>query len=161
MMDRNLKILIFLPFVLIGASLMSLKLIDFKPALTLEEMRLLGLVPERLAIPEGHTPKVYRDMRSPIEVPKAPKGFPSTPLSLVAPPTTQQPVEESLKPKVSMIVVSKDRKMAIVNNLVVKEGDAIGNIRIIKIEKDRVLIKDQRVTRPFGSESRWVYLEGK
>ncbi|GAB4416304.1 MAG: hypothetical protein OHK0032_12370 [Thermodesulfovibrionales bacterium] len=149
-MDRNMKIKIALPFLLIIISLAAVKLINFKPALTPEEIRILGFVPERMDIEERQPFEINKDIRSPIEIVKK-KEFPSTPLSAVAPQVSEP--EKPLELKISMIVVSEGRRMAIVNGLVVKEGDGISSAKVAKIEKNRILIAERQKTR-------WIYMEG-
>lgn len=150
MMDRNMKIKIALPFLLIIISLAAVKLINFKPALTSSEMRILGFVPDRMDIEQRRPFEVDRDLGSPIEI-AGKKEFPSAPLSTVAPQVSAE-AEKPLELKISMIVVSEGRRMAIVNGLVVKEGDSVGIARIAKIEKNRILIVERQKTR-------WIYME--
>ncbi|MEW6162906.1 MAG: hypothetical protein AB1606_06310 [Nitrospirota bacterium] len=155
-MERSKIILIVLPFLLIIVSLLTMKLINFKPALTPEEMRMAGFVPERIELPERGRITAVKDLRSPIEIVKAPpQGFPPVPLSAMAPQNGEKPVEL----KVSMIVVSEGRRMAIMNGLVVNEGDSIGRIRITKIERNRILLTEHREQNA-EQRIRWVYLQG-
>lgn len=151
MIDRNMKIKIALPFLLIIISLAIVRLINFKPALTPEEMRILRFVPEKMDIEDRRPFEVDRDLGSPIEIVKK-KGFPPAPLSTVAPQVPAE-AEKPLELKISMIVVSEGHRMAIVNGLVVKEGDGIGIARIARIEKNRILIAERQKTR-------WIYMEG-
>lgn len=53
--------------------------------------------------------------------------------------------------RLSLVVISDNSKMAIINGQVVREGDRINGIKVKKIEPARVLIKDK--------ESEWLYLE--
>ncbi|MFN3479874.1 MAG: hypothetical protein ACK415_05765 [Thermodesulfovibrionales bacterium] len=151
MIDRNTKIKIALPFLLIIISLAAVKFINFKPALTSEEMKILGFVSDRMDIEERRPFEVDRDLGSPIEIARK-KEFPSTALSTVAPQVSAE-AEKPLELKISMIVVSEGRRMAIVNGLVVKEGDGVGIARIAKIEKNRILMAERQRTR-------WIYMEG-
>jgi hypothetical protein len=153
-MGKKLKIQIVLPFLLILISLSTMRLINFKPAITPSERQILEFIPEMLEIDERQPLIISEDLKSPIEIVKTPaKGFPSIPLSALVPEMEAE--EESYRLNASMIVISK-RKMAIMNGLVVKEGDSIGGMKILKIEKDRILLKD------FSQKDkvRWVYLEG-
>lgn len=151
MIDRYMKIKIALPFLLIIVSLAAVRWINFKPALTPDEVRILGLTPERIDIEERLPFEVNRDLGSPIEIMKK-KEFPPMPLSAVAPRVSVEP-EKPLELKISMIVVLEGRRMAIVNGLVVREGDGIGSAKVTKIEKDRILIAEKQKTR-------WIYMEG-
>jgi len=163
-MGRSMKIQIALPFLFIMTSLLLPKLINFQPALTPNEMRLLKFVPEKIDIYERQPLTLSGDLKSPVEIVKAPaKGFPSIPLSAVAPQTPAE-AKPHLEPalKVSMIVLSEGRRMAIVNGLVIKEGDSVAGMRVTKIEKNRILLKEVKPSpddKP--AETRWIYLEEK
>ncbi len=157
MMNRNMKIQIVLPFVAIIISLLTVKLINFKPA----EARAIGFVPERIDVHERQSFTLNRDIKSPIEIVKAPaKEFPATPLSALAPQMQGEAVkaEKPVELKVSMIVVSEQRRLAIINGVVVKEGNVIHGLRISKIDSNRVLVTDS--TAGAEHKTRWVYLEG-
>src|SRR3990172_8565513 len=54
--------------------------------------------------------------------------------------------------KISLILISDGLKMAIIDGTVVNEGDVINDCRIVKIEKDKILLKDQA-----GEE--WIKIE--
>lgn len=162
-MDRRMKIQMALPFLLIIVSLFTVKIISFNPTLTPGEMRMLKFVPEKIDIRERQPFTVSRDLRSPFEMAKAPpSGYPSVPLFAVAPqtPAEAKPHLEALK--VSMIVLSEGRRMAIVNGLVIREGDSVAGMRVTKIEKNRILLKEVKPSpddKP--AETRWIYLEEK
>jgi len=152
MMDRYMKIKIAMPFLLIIVSLVAVRWVHFKPSLSPAEARLLGFTPEKIDIYERLPFEVNKDLGSPIEITKK-REFPSMPLSAIAPQVLAEP-EKPLELKVSMIiVVGEGRRMAIVNGLVVREGESIGSARITKIEKDRLLIAERQKTR-------WIYMEG-
>lgn len=169
MIDRRMKIQMALPFLLIIVSLFAAKIISFKPTLTPAEMRMLGFVPEKIDIRGKEPFTVSRDLKSPFEMAKAPPaGYPSVPLSAVAPqtPAGAKPHLEPAKPpselRVSMILVTEGRRMAIVNGLVIKEGDSVAGMRVTKIEKNRILLKEVKPSpddKP--AETRWIYLEEK
>lgn len=154
-MDRKMKIHIALPFFLIIASLLISKLITFQPLLTTNEMRLLSFVPEKINLNERQPLTLSEDLKSPMETVKAPaKGFPSIPLSTVAPQTPAE-AEKPSEIKVSMIAVSEQKKIAIVSGIVTKEGDSISGMKVLRIEKDRILLKDIRQ----NGGTKWAYLE--
>ncbi|HCC68605.1 MAG TPA: hypothetical protein DEP99_01825 [Nitrospiraceae bacterium] len=168
-MERSKIIIIILiatPFLLIIISLLTMKLIDFKPPLTSEERRVAVFVSEKVELPERRQITAVKDLRSPIEIVKvAPplQDFPLVPLLTIAPPNGERPLElnaeRPLELKVSMIVVGERRRMAIVNGLVVNEGDSIGRMRITKIERNRILLTGDR-EQNVEQRTRWVYLEG-
>ena len=66
------------------------------------------------------------------------KSYPSVKLSDVAPPDQQ---------RVSLVLIRGERKIAIIDNLVVKEGDSINDGRIARIEKGGVLVKNKEGER--------------
>jgi hypothetical protein len=74
------------------------------------------------------------------------KGFPDTPLAELSPPSS--PAEK----RVSMILVNKNRKIAIIDGKLVNEGDVVDRHRIARIEKDRVLLKNKE-------GEKWLKLE--
>lgn len=53
--------------------------------------------------------------------------------------------------EVSLIIVSGNRKMAIIQGVIVKEGDVIEGKRVVKIESKRVLLND--------GENKWIYVK--
>lgn len=72
--------------------------------------------------------------------------FPETPLSELSPPST--PKDKT----VSLILINKEKKMAIIDGKLLNIGDVIDNYRIAKIEKNRVLLKNRE-------GERWLILE--
>lgn len=159
-MDRTMKVQIALPFLVIMAALLSVKIINLKPALNSGEMRMLQFIPESVNLSEKLP--VAINLKGSQDVIKqqqqAEKDFPPVPLSAVAPPPSKEAggsMEPAVQFKISMIVVGDGRRMAIVNGGVVREGDAAGGMRIARIEKDRILFVE-RTTK----NRQWVALEG-
>lgn len=154
-MDRKMMIQIALPFFLIIMSLIISKFITFQPLLTTKEMGILNSVPDKINLNERQPLMLSEDLKSPMEMIKAPaKGFPSIPLSAIAPQTSAE-VEKPSEIKVSMIAVSEQKKIAIVSGIVTKEGDSISGMKVLRIEKDRILLKDIRQ----NGGTKWAYLE--
>lgn len=157
-----MKIQIALPFLMIIVSLLTMRFISFKTPMTPGELRMIGYVPEEIEMQERQPFIVERELKSPFGIVKTPTvGYPSVSLSALAPE-----VPEEIKPppelKVSLILVTEGRRMAIMNGLVVKEGDSIAGMKIEKIEKNRILLKEFRPSRiDKQEETRWVYLEEK
>lgn len=84
----------------------------------------------------------FDDLRSPITVHG--KDYPPIALAELAPAqglATDNPV--------SLIVVGKTTKLAILKGTVVKEGDIFQGTRVLRIEKDGVLLKN-------GKEEKWL-----
>lgn len=150
-----------MPFLLVVLSILGVRLIDFKPSSSPDELRVAAFTPETIDLRERQ-PADVSGLKSPFEIvsPDA-KVSPSIPLSAVAPESLKGTADigRPLELKVSVIVVTESRRMAIVSGLVVKEGDALGKMRITRIEKERILVTD------LGSQDkeqgkRWIYLEG-
>ncbi|MDX9713986.1 MAG: hypothetical protein RBT37_01010 [Dissulfurispiraceae bacterium] len=118
---------------------------EFKPAPI--ELEINSALPEELNIKEREI-FYTKNMVSPMLINKTvKKGFPNTPLETIAPAAAPQ--EPTLN--ISMILINNLRKMAIINGIVLSEGDMIGNDRVLKIEKDRVSIRSSK-------GERWVKL---
>lgn len=94
---------------------------------------LLSEFPFRFDVPELKKIFIPEDLRSPIKIAK--KEFPKISLEKLAPPP-------SITPKITLIVISEDIRLAIINGLVLKEGDTFGNGRVIKIRHDAVVISE-------------------
>lgn len=93
-------------------------------------------------------PIAVSSLYSPIEIPSPRQAaFPRVPLSQLAPQGQQKPEE-----KLSLIFINKGKKMAVINGIVVKEGDVTGIGRVEKIERGRVLIDREQ-------EKIWVKIE--
>lgn len=157
-----MKIEIVLPFLMIIVSLLIVRLISFKTSMTPGELRMIGYVPEDIQIRERQPFMAGRELKSPFEIVKTPTlRYPSESLSALA-PEVPEGIGSPLELKVSMILVTEGRRMAIVNGLVVKEGDGIAGMRIEKIERSRILLKEFRPSHiDKQEETRWVYLEEK
>lgn len=155
-MNQKIKILIALPFLLIIASLLISLLITIPQPHTASEMKLLSFVPENVNLYERHVSIINKDLKSPINAIKAPaKDFPSIPLSDIAPQgALSASTGEPFDIKISMIVIN-ERKIAIANGIVIREGDSISGMKVLKIERDRVLLKDIHQK----GRDKWAYLE--
>jgi hypothetical protein len=129
-----------------------LPFIKIKPFLTGMEKGLSMLSPDSIESIVDKQPLAFTSLDSPMGITYAPKrDFPGVPLSRMAPP--QQQEEDAPEPvRVTFILTEGERKMAIVNGIVVKEGDMIQSGTVARIEKDRVLIKSEK-------EQRWVKID--
>jgi len=137
--DKKFMFTMSLPFIVIFFSAIILSFVKFSPGLPASETRSQAPLYGEVKVLK-RTPVIAASLRSPIQIPEvsSKKGFPGMALSEIAPP--QAPAEER---KVSLVLVHGNRKMAIINGIVVREGDITGNSRVIKIEKNRVLLKDK------------------
>ncbi len=136
-------ILLTLPFVAVSLAVFALSYVKFKPALLPMEQKLSGLAYEKVKIIRRQ-PLVVTAADSPIALEKQAslrRDYPQAPLSTVAPPAAAEEM------KVSFILINGGRRMAIINGVVVNEGDTVNQKKVAKIEKNRVLIKDERGER--------------
>lgn len=139
-------ILLVSPFVAVFLSIIALSNIKFKPYLLQMEQKLSVFSHEKVRIIRRQPIEVSA-VNSPIEVAVSRKeGYPQIPLSKVAP---QEPAEEM---KASFILINGGRRIAIINGMVVNEGDIVNQNKVAKIEKNRVLIKDKK-------GERWIMVE--
>jgi len=135
--NRKQAMFMLLPFIAIVFSALALFHVRFKDTLSPVEQELLRFSYKKRAVIQKQPLTVTR-IESPIELPVAvQQDFPKTPLSEVF------PQEIKKRKKVLLILISNSRKMAIINDIVVKEGDIIDHGKVKKIEKNRVLIKDE------------------
>lgn len=132
---------IIAPFIPALIGLWVISHLKFPPVLSPPERSSLNFSYEPVPItPERRSVEVSSAV-SPIPIVRAApaaSAFPVVPLSKAAPaPATVQP-----EARVTFILINEDRKMAIVNDKVVSEGDVIGAGKILKIETKRVLMKN-------------------
>jgi hypothetical protein len=59
--------------------------------------------------------------------------------------------ENKPETNISLIVISGEKKMAVIDGRTVREGDSIGGMRIATIESNRILLKDR--------SSQWLYIK--
>lgn len=159
-MDRRMKIQIVMPFLLIFFSMISAGFISFKPSLSPAELRIAEFVPKTVELRERQ-PSEVSGLKSLFEVVKQePKGILSAPLSTIAPQPSKDKADigKPVELKASMIVVTESRRLAIVNNQVVRENDIIERIKIERIEKDRIMITEH-MENDKAQGKRWIYLE--
>lgn len=137
-----------LPFILIIATAIYAHSVKIKPK--------LSQIEKELSVPSPSFEKVVIISRKPVKVAALDSpiktvlplrtDFPQIPLSKIAPKGSDE------EPKVSLILINDGRKMAIINDKVVKEGDVINQIKVVKIENKRVLIKSKK-------GDKWLNLE--
>lgn len=152
--DNKQIILLISPAAAIILCIIALSFIKFKPSLSQVEHGLLGFSYQKLQISRRQLMTVSA-IDSPIRVEAvSPKvSYPQEPLEKVAPIEPKvEPIEPEVEMKVSFILINGGRKMAIINGMVVKEGDVFNQNRVAKIEKNRVLIKDKK-------GERWIRVE--
>jgi hypothetical protein len=101
----------------------------------------------------GNVPKIAErsmiqtgSIKSPIALSKTSAKFPGTPLSEISPASPQT------GKRVSMILVNKNKKIAVIDGKMLNEGDFVDKHRIARIEKDKVLLKNKE-------GEKWLKLE--
>lgn len=139
-------ILLVSPLIAVFLSIVALSNIKFKPYLSQTEQELLAFSHEKVQIIR-RLPIEVPAINSPIEVAvSSKKGYPHIPLSDVAPQESEEEI------KVSFILINSKRRMAIIDGMVVNEGDIFNQKKVAKIEKNRVLINDEK-------GERWIRIE--
>ncbi|MBF0505612.1 MAG: hypothetical protein HQL09_02150 [Nitrospirae bacterium] len=159
MVDKKTGILIALPFIAIAAAVLLLPYAKFEPSVSGSERQLAGFTTGNIPSISKREPFTASALDSPIKiavVQNSPnKTFPGESLSQLAPPPGTTHAQAAPLPKadvVSLIVVNNDNKMAIINGKVVREGEKSDGRLVVKIEKNRVLLKDK-------TESKWLKIE--
>lgn len=144
-MDNRAKILIALPILLFIILVLAANYIHVEEHLSGAEAHILGYTPSDIKIMERKVVLAKSSFKSPFDYRSA--------------AAEQKDVKESdLVPEIdyndkslSLIVISGERKMAIINGNPLKEGDIVDGMKIARIEPGRVLLKNK--------SSRWLYLE--
>ncbi|MBI4690726.1 MAG: hypothetical protein HY754_10755 [Nitrospirae bacterium] len=135
--NRKQTIFMLLPFIAIIFSTLVFFYIEFKPSLSSMEQELSRFSYKKIAVIRKQ-PVTVTHSESPMELSaRVQKDFPLIPLSEIFPQETKK------EKKVLLILISDNRKMAIINDIVVREGDKIDHGMVKKIEKNRVLIKEK------------------
>ncbi|MBF0558693.1 MAG: hypothetical protein HQL08_07935 [Nitrospirae bacterium] len=163
-MDRRIVLLISVPIVIAAAVLFYLRSIKFVPPLSAAEKDLASFAAGAVPAVSIRQPIVAVGLESPIKIAIAQsaqkKDYPATPLSQVAPvpapgqsqKTPEPPSLQQASYVVSFILANGGSERAIINGIVVREGDMINGSRVEIIEKNRVLLRDKK-------ESRWLKIE--
>jgi hypothetical protein len=137
-MRKKIIILSLLPFLLIIASVITASLIDFINPLTEKEQQLLDVTHESVGIFRKEASVVKNNLKSPIEIPET-----------FTPPISTATAGPGKG--VSLIMIREEEKIAIINGKVAREGDIIDKMEILKIEKDKILVKSNR--------TKWIFME--
>ncbi|MCX5810969.1 MAG: hypothetical protein NT178_00255 [Proteobacteria bacterium] len=134
-------------FAAIFAFYEGIQRVKFKPFLSLKEQEIVGFFYEKIKIAQRKS-NMITGLKLPLDSTQgAQKGFPGVALSEVLNETA---IEK--KKNVSLILIRDGKKMAIINNQIVKEGDLIGNDKVLRIEGDKVLIRE-------GGVDRWLSMD--
>jgi hypothetical protein len=142
-MDNKSKFLIALPPILVILMLIAAYYVPFDTDLSRASQQVLAFVHSDIGIEERKGSKSIRNLKSPMEFPQSIKAD-------VDVDSGDDQSKENQKDQVSLIVISNGNKMAMLDGMLLKEGDIYDDKRVIKIEPDRVLLKN--------TTSRWVYI---
>ena len=144
--DKLDLLIVGLP-VLVILSLLVVSQVTFGVALSPQEQTLLDFRSESIPRMVQRNPPALARIASPIPLAMASeKDYPQELLGNIAPAEGGNPTEER-RLAVSLIVVSRGKKLAIINGVLTKEGDIIDRQRVVRIERDKVLLKDKEGER--------------
>ncbi|MDD5243493.1 MAG: hypothetical protein PHU49_05705 [Syntrophorhabdaceae bacterium] len=135
--------LIVVTVVVIIMVIFGMSMLNIKPSLLPHEMQLVQFNYEKVGIIE-RTPTVVTGASSPFSgAEDAQKDFPPVDLAKLAPPGAEKDEGKG----VSMVLIKDRMKIAIVDGVVVKEGDKFKNGLIKKIDKNGILLRDNEGER--------------
>ncbi|MFN3739819.1 MAG: hypothetical protein ACK4TF_03985 [Thermodesulfovibrionales bacterium] len=147
MTKRKFILLFLIPYIFMILSLLFTAYLS--PLISRDIASQRELVPSefpfRFDVPEIKKIFIPEVLRSPIKIAK--KEFPKISLKELAPPP-------GITPEITLIVIGDDLRLAIINGLVLKEGDTFGNGRVIKIRQDAVVISEGGRTQEIGVPDR-------
>lgn len=146
-MDNKTKILIISPFVLAVILAVTADYMDipFKTGIPQYAYNIAPFTPTGLTIKNKERVYSSPDIKGPLDFDLSAAVETSLPENNPLPQVNKN--DRSL----SLIIISGTDKTAIINGVPVKEGDRIADMRIVKIETDRVLLK--------GKTLKWMYLD--
>ena len=122
-------------------------IIDIKPSISLQEKRFARFSYEKVKIVE-RKPVELANIKNLLEDTEGrAKDFPSEALADIAPAARDEKnkgmeKEKNTAQKLSLILIKDHAKLAIVNGIVVREGDMTKSGKVQKIIKDGILLKD-------------------
>ena len=155
---KDIIILITATLVMIMIFVFGLSyLIDIKPSLSSQEKRFARFSYEKVKIVE-RKPIELANIRSPLEVVEGrARDFPSEALADIAPVAGDEKnkdigKEKNTTQKLSLILIKDHAKLAIVNGIVVREGDMTKSGKVQTITKDGIILKD-------GEGEKWLKIE--
>ena len=139
-MTENKKIIIFLVSIPVVALIIIFLIskVKFAPSFSPAEQKVFSFTAENTPRITERKQSAVSSIKNPIDPTKtSEQGFPKASLEeIVPPPATKEK-------RISFILVNKDRKLAIINGKLVREGDKVDNNTIARIEKDKILLKNK------------------
>lgn len=135
--------LIVATVVVIIMVIFGISMLNIKPSLLPQERQLVQFNYEKVGIIE-RTPAAVTGVSSPFSgTEDAQKDFPPVDLAELAPPGG----EKGEGQRISMVLIKDRTKIAIVDGVVVREGDKFKNGLIKKIDKNGILLRDNEGER--------------
>ncbi len=144
-MENKTKTLIIFPFLLIVTLALAARSIPFKRDLSSVEKQILQFSPTDLMISEKPVEYSNRDVKSLLDFSAADLERDSS----VDHNSDSNTVDRNMN--LSLIIINDDNRMAIIEDTPVKEGDIIADMKIVKIERNRVLVKNRT--------AKWIYVD--
>ncbi len=139
--DSKLITLLSTPFIAGAALIYIASLIEFKPELRPMEDELFRFLPVSANIVLKKEPIIVTGfLKSPVGINAKKKA---KNLKLKSYNASDIGRKKVIAKKLTLILINESRKMAIINDFVLSEGDTVANSLVLMIEKDRVLINEE------------------
>jgi len=148
-MDNKAKILIIFPPILIIIFIFIATSVPFKEKLSGAEKQTLEFVPSDIKIKKREIIHVTGELKIPMDFNVSDAAGDLSP-SIEGDLVSQIGYNDNA---LSLIVTSGKSRIAIIKGVVVKEGDSIEGIKVVKIEPQRVLLRNKT--------TKWLYMEKK
>jgi len=121
----------------------GMSLLKMNPSLLPHERQLVQFNYEKVGIVE-RDPAIVSGIRSPFSgAQDTQRGFPPVDLSELAPPGG----EKGESQRITMVLIKDRTKIAVIDGVVVKEGDTFKSGMIKKIDKNGILLRDNEGER--------------
>jgi hypothetical protein len=143
--DKKTKFFVILPSALIIILLLAATYVPLQSSLSKVHLQVLNFRYKDLKIQRKNVIQKESDMAGPLEF-SSPE-----PVHSLTQETDLAPQTDFNNINVSLIVISGNTKMAIIQGVPVKEGDNIDDKKVLRIESDRVLLKNKT--------NKWVYVK--
>lgn len=144
-MDNRTKLLLVCPLLAIALLTAAATCVNFPREHTANERSMLDFTPTNLDILEQPRAGLVRAMRGPFDIVPPSAGFTAVASS------GGSAADVSRGNGLTLTVVNGVNRMAMIDGVLVKEGDRIDDKIIARIEPQRVLIQ--------GRFKQWIYLE--
>lgn len=140
-MNNKTIIMLLLPIIIIALLVTAAGLLPFEKSMSETEQLLLEFIASDLQVKEMQGTRLTKYIKGP---------FDFSVKQVKARDDKVKQIDYNDK-SLSLVVISDNAKMAIINGQVVKEGDNLNGMKVKKIEPERVLIKNKK--------PEWLYLE--